>query len=95
MPTVFDRAGFKQVVDKSGLNKTELATVYGTTRQTIYNWLAGGEPNNEVLIRTFNRVTTGILKAFAKKLLPFGVGLSREERSKRVATMVATLHAQK
>ena len=95
MPTAFDRAGFKRVVKDSGLTKTELATLYSTTRQTVYNWLGGSEPNNEVLIRLFNGVTSGLLKAIDKKLLPFGIGISREERTKRVAIMVAKLHAQK
>lgn len=95
MPNQFDREGFLRVVEESGLTKTELATLYDTTRQTVYNWMAGGETTNRVLMRLYNKITAGLLKSITKRLLPFHVNVTKEERKNRVAAMVKVLHAQK
>lgn len=95
MPIKFDRQGFEKVVAGSGLTKSELAKIYGTTRQTVYNWIGGGEPTNGTLLRTYNNVTTGLLRAIAKKLLPYSINVSKDERSQRITTMTKVLHAQK
>lgn len=91
----FDRAAFEQVIERSGLTKSELALLYDTTRQTIYNWINGGEPSNRLLVRFYNKVSTGLGKAIVRKLLPYNVNISKEERKQRVGAMLKILHAQK
>ena len=91
----FDREAFKQVVERSGLTKPELATLYDTTRQTIYNWIDGGEPTNRMLVHFYNRVSTGLVKATARKLLPYHVNVTKEERKHRIDSMLKILHAQR
>lgn len=92
---VFDRNAFLKVVSKSGLSKTELALVYATSRQTIYNQLSGGEPTSHVLIRQWNHVSTGLQRAIDKRVLPFAGLVSKEERKKRIDVIVKHLHANK
>jgi DNA-binding XRE family transcriptional regulator len=91
----FDRETFNKVVAQSRLTKQELAKLYRTTRQTIYNWMNGGEPSNVLLLEVYNKISTGLLKAITKRLLPFDINLSKEERNKRVDVMFKTLHAHK
>lgn len=91
----FDREAFNQVVERSGLTKPELALLYDTTRQTIYNWIDGGESSNRMLVRFYNKVSIGLVKAINRKVLPYSVNTSKEERKVRVETMRKILHAQK
>ena len=91
----FDREAFEQVVDRSGLTKTELALLYDTTRQTIHNWINGGEPTNRLTVRFYNKVSTGLVKAIARRLFPYNVNISKEERKDRVSAMLKILHAQR
>lgn len=95
MAPEFNRAAFTQVVDKSGLTKAELAFIYDTSRQTIYNQINGGCPTSIVLIRTYNKISTGLVRAMEKRLLPFVGLVSKEERKKRIAAIIKILHATK
>lgn len=91
----FDREAFMQVVERSRLTKPELAVLYDTTRQTIYNWMGGGEPTNRLLVHFYNNISAGLVRAMSRKLLPYSVNLSKEERKQRVDAMRKILHAQK
>lgn len=84
---MFSQAAFKRVVRDSGLTKSELATLYGVARQTLYGWLGGQVPRPGSLSdRMAFTITQALCIAIDRKLLPLPA-LDIEVRRKRVATM--------
>lgn len=89
---MFNRTGFKEVCESSGFSKKELAVIYGTTRQTIYDWLnKGSEPKQLALVQRADCATTVLLKGMRSRLLPLSPGLSPASRSKRIDAIIKTI----
>lgn len=87
---------FKRVVAHSGLAKTELATLYGTTRQTIHNWTFVGPPREGTLFaRQAEAITQALCTAMDKGLLPLKLSNltspQKEMWKARVKRMARTL----
>jgi predicted DNA-binding protein YlxM (UPF0122 family) len=89
---MFDRDGFLSVLEDSGLSKGEVAILYGVSRQTIYNWIDGGEPTQSFIVRYAAATTKGIKSACRANLLPFPAVLTPFQRKKRLNAMVQHLH---
>jgi hypothetical protein len=89
---MFDRDGFLSVLANSGLSKGEAAVLYGVTRQTIYNWIDGGEPTQSFIVTHAAATTKGVANAMRAKLLPFPASLTIPQRRKRLNAMVQQLH---
>lgn len=92
---MFDPVEFKRVVATAGLTKTELARVYGVSRQTIYGWLDGAPPRGEgYTARMAVAITHGILSAVQRKVLPMRA-VNAAERKRRVDKMATMLQSLK
>lgn len=86
---------FPRVVSESGLTKSELAYLYGVSRQTIYDWMEGTEaraPSRKAsyTLRIAETITKAIMVAINRKILPLAP-MAREARKKRVDAMAKTL----
>jgi DNA-binding XRE family transcriptional regulator len=91
---VFNRENFKRVIKNSGLTKSELAGLYGVTRQTIYDWYEGpGAPTQKALAEREASYTSALLVAISKGVLPMKVERDRLARAARVHSMAKALHA--
>lgn len=89
---MFDRTTFERVARETGLTKGEFATVLGVTRQTVYEWLGGGEPHQDYLLRLVNRATASLAIAVERRVLPLPRKMQRPERAKKIALMADKLH---
>ncbi len=87
----FDIQKFRVVCDKSGLTKTEIATIAGTTRQTVYNWYAGHEPKQQVLAQRAAAATVVLytLLTAQRPVLPFPATLSPQTRKQKIDTVIS------
>lgn len=85
---MFNRAAFKDVCERSGFTMPELAKIYGTTRQTIYDWRTRSEPTQLALAERAAATTKALTKAIELKLLPFPRTLARKTRDERIAAIV-------
>lgn len=82
---------FKRVLDESGFNKSELAVLYGVSRQTIHTWAGGGAPRpDSYTARMAASITKALCIAINKRLLPFGA-MDRERRLARIKRMAKSL----
>jgi len=73
---------------RSGLTSVELAAIYCVTRMTIFNWSTPGRRKPRGLLGPrAEQVTTGLLTALQRGLLPLSKDLSKEQRSTRVKKM--------
>lgn len=61
---------YKQVVAECGLGVNERATIYGVTRQTIRRWDLGLFPKAEAMLGLVVSVSTKLLTARGKGVLP-------------------------
>jgi DNA-binding XRE family transcriptional regulator len=84
---MFDREKFAAVCRDSGLTKAEVGVILGVTRQTVYDWLKGGEPFQPFLQRLAVRACDALLIAIKQGVLPLSRNLPRDERDKKVALM--------
>ena len=89
MPT----SGFTSVLKGAGLTRSELATLYGVSRQTIHAWIGGTAPRGYTA-RMESVITAALLSAIERKVLPFAA-VSREVRAARIARMAKTLQSLK
>lgn len=85
---MFNRIAFKDVCDRSGFTMKELAAIYGTTRQTIYDWRVKSEPTQLALAARETATTKALTKAIEIKLLPFPRTLAKVTRQSRIDTIV-------
>lgn len=88
---MFDPMAFKQVVLDSRLTKGEIATLYGVSRQTVYDWLKGGVPRpGSPMDRMVGPITSALRNAILRKLLPLPAS-TPDVRRRKVASMAKTL----
>lgn len=86
---------FRQVSEHSGLTRTELATLYGVSRQTIHYWRVKGPPRESTYTaRMFTVITQALVTALKRKLLPLPA-LDKRVRAGKIAAMAKTLQALK
>lgn len=90
---MFDREAFKNVFEESGLTKTELAYLYGVSRQTLYGWAGASEPQQKTLVERAAAYTTALRSAMRQHLLPFPVSITPQVRKARLLKMAQGLHA--
>ncbi len=91
---VFDREGFNFLFSSHCcLNKLEVAWLCFVTRQTLHNWLNGGEPKNEFLLQRVNRVIAKAKEASMAGDLPISKRLKNEAREDRLRIVFAELAA--
>lgn len=84
-----------RVVAHSGLTNTELAQLYGVSRQSFHHWRAVAPPRaGTYTARMAEVITAALVNAIDKKVLPFG-GMDKAARLKRIERMAATLQALK
>lgn len=82
---------FKRVLRDAGLNKSELAALYGVSRQTIHTWAKGGEQvPGSLNARMSASITAALCAALDKRMLPFPA-MDRDRRVARVESMARTL----
>ena len=92
---------FKRVLADSGLTKSELAELYGVSRQTIHAWAAGTSPPRvgSYTARMQTVITNALCNAIDRKLLPLKLSHrgspQKEARRERITKMAATLQSLK
>lgn len=90
---MFSHEKFKRVFKDSGLTKSELASLYGVSRQTIYDWRDGaGTPTQKALALRAEMYTDGLVAALDRGVLPIRVK-DAKLRKERVLSMAQALHA--
>lgn len=87
-----DSAQFKRVYKRTMLSKAELALLYGVTRQTIYNWINGGEPTQGFVLKHAEEMTRILNAMLDKQLLPFSKALTKERRIERLKKVLTQVH---
>lgn len=87
---MFDVSKFQRVVRDSGLNKSELAALYGVSRPTIYGWLEVPPREGSVTSRLAEAITAAIISAMDKRVLPLSP-TDTAKRRERIASMKRTL----
>lgn len=87
----FDLTKFREVCDRSGLTKAEIAEIAGTTRQTVYNWYSGHVPKQQVLVNRAAAATTALfaLMTAQRPVLPFPSTLSPQTRRQKIDTIIS------
>lgn len=90
-----DAAGFDRVLKDSGLSRTELAKLYGVSRQSFHYWINESLPReNSLLARMATVITTALLNSIDRRILPLPAS-GKEVRAARIARMAKTLQALK
>lgn len=91
---MFNRNDFKKVFEGSGLTKSELAGLYGVSRQTVYDWCKGdGTPTQRTLVAREQLYTKGLLAALNRGVLPIANVKDPKIRKERILAMAQALHA--
>lgn len=91
---MFKRTSFAEVFEHSGLTKAELASLYGVSRQTIYDWYTGASsPSQCALVAREELYTRGLLAAIKQGVLPIREVKDARVRKARVLAMAQALHA--
>ena len=86
---------FKRVLQGGGFSKTEIAVLYGVSRQTVHTWASGGNPRpGSYTERMAKVITTALVGAMDKRILPLGA-MEREARVARIHKMSVTLQSLK
>jgi hypothetical protein len=85
--------GFTRVLQGAGLTRSELATLYGVSRQSIHHWITVAPPRGYTA-RMESVITAALLTAIERKVLPFAA-VSKEIRAARIARMAKTLQSLK
>ena len=85
--------GFALVVSSAGFSRTELAELYGVSRQSIHHWVTVAGPRGYTA-RMAEVITAALLNSVRRKILPFAA-VSREVRAARIARMAKTLQSLK
>lgn len=89
---VFNQAKFNRVFEGSGLTKSELASLYGVSRQTIYDWYTGeSAPTQKALAVRESLYTSGLASAIDRGVLPIRTR-DAKLRKERVLAMAQALH---
>lgn len=93
----FDHSTFKRVFEESGFTKSELAKLFGVSRQTIYSWYDNIAPKQAGLTTKVNIYSTAIVATIDKGVLPLRVVDKniREKYLQKIATKLHELAAPK
>lgn len=90
---MFNQAKFNRVFKESGLTKSELASLYGVSRQTVYSWYKGdATPTQKALAVRESLYTSGLASAIDRGVLPIRTR-DAKLRKERVLAMAQALHA--
>lgn len=82
---------FARVLRKAGLTKVELATLYGVSRQTIYEWAAGETPRaGGYTARMAESITEALVAALSSGKLPFAA-MDKGRRRLVIASLARSL----
>lgn len=87
---MFNVTKYQRVVRDSGLNKSELAALFGVSRPTIYGWTTTPPRPGSISARMAEVITETIVTAMDKGILPFA-SLNPETRRARIKSMQRTL----
>jgi DNA-binding XRE family transcriptional regulator len=88
---MFNRESFARVFDDSGLTKTEIADIYGVSRQTVYAWYSGDSaPLQRTVVAREQLYTRALITALDKRLLP--LPRNPVQRKERLLKMRQALH---
>lgn len=88
---MFNRENFARVFDDSGLTKTEIADIYGVSRQTVYAWYSGSSaPLQRTVVAKEQLYTRALITALDKRLLP--LPRNPAQRKERLLKMRQALH---
>lgn len=91
---MFNQSNYAKVFDRSGLTKAELASLYGVSRQTVYDWYTGASvPTQKALAQREEVYTKGLLAAIKQGVLPVRGVTDNAIRKSRVASMARQLYA--
>ena len=86
---------FQRVINETGLTRTELARLYGVSRQTIHQWtVAAGPREGGHTARMGEGVTHAVRTAVKRRIRP-RPGLDKQTRRGKVAVMAKTLQGLK
>lgn len=88
---MFDCKNFRKVMDESGLTKSELAGLFGASRQTMYAW-RDHAPQQRTLAERAEKYTNGLLAAIQRNLLPLPATLTPAQRKHLLLKMAQQLH---
>lgn len=83
-------ADFIRILTESKLTRSELASLYGVTRQTIHYWATVSLPTGSITGRMAEVITRALVNAIERKILPLG-GMAREARKVKISGMSKTL----
>ena len=82
---------FRRVLAESQLTKSELALLYGVTRQALHYWAKTSLPTGHgIIARMVEVVTRALCNAIDRGILPLAA-MSRPERRAKIAHMAKTL----
>ena len=85
---MFDRTKLQKIAHDSGLTRTEIARLFGVSRQTLYSWINGtSQPQQAFMKRLVGRGCDSILHAMKMKVLPMYQGLTPAQRRHHVGVM--------
>ena len=88
---MFNHEAFARVFDESGLTKTEIADIYGVSRQTVYAWYSGSSaPLQRTVVAKEQLYTRALITALDKRLLP--LPRNPAQRKERLLKMRQALH---
>ena len=82
---------FARVIKESGLTKSELAFLYGVSRQTIYDWAESKKARKpSYTVRIAETITAVLVSAIDRKILPLKP-MSRDARAAGITRLAKTL----
>lgn len=86
---------FKYVAENAGLNKIELAQLYGVSRQMVHYWLTVSGPRKQTYTARMEEViTAALMQSIKNKVLPLGA-MNHEARAARISAMSQRLQSLK
>lgn len=90
---MFNQAKFKRVFKESGLTKSELASLYGVSRQTVYSWYKGdATPTQKTLAAREEMYSRALVAAIERGVLPLRDKNGTTARANKIQSMVQTLY---
>ena len=75
----YDFNNLRTLLDRAGISIAEAATLFKTSRPTLYSWCAGNAPTQGLLLSNAERLIRVIERAVEAKDLPV-VDLEKEKR---------------
>ncbi len=91
---MFVLADFQRVLSESKLTRSEVAQLYGVTRQAVHYWVTTAPPKATITGRMADTITRALLNALDRGALPMG-SASKDVRRSRIKSMAAKLQSLK